>query len=206
MPQAASRTFFRFPESPSAQRENAGPTSAKPGWFSTMAGVIPVSLVMKGVTGSFRCETIAGMPNGGVVIGYQFDNAADYEASLAAYNADNGFDPAKASSGCPPTGETGLVGWHSDTYPSLHGQQIECLHEGNADKVSVPTYIWTAPTQLAIFKALASPSMNFQQLDDWWTSCELCARSVGSAAREETWRPTCSTARSGRSTVAPTAC
>ena len=86
-----------------------------------------------------------------MVWGYQFDNAADYQAGLAHINHFVGFDKVTPGIGCPPpSGSTeGKIGWHANhnpKYVSRTGQDIECLIDGNK-----PVLIWSMPTQNVFF-------------------------------------------------------
>jgi len=111
---------------------------------------------------------------GGEVFAYQFDNNADYQASLAAFNRAEAFDLSTASSNCPPTNstDTGVVAWHSTTYPATPGQQLECAYlvVSSASAARQASYLWTAPTENAFFHAVAGSSLTMSSLDKWWSN------------------------------------
>jgi hypothetical protein len=110
----------------------------------------------------------------GVVFAYQFDSTADYQASFAAFNRAEGFDPAKASGGCPTKGVdgNGLTDWHSKLYPTTAGQQLECFSVSfsGASGALQPTYVWTAPTEDAVFQAVGGKQTSMHAVDTWWSN------------------------------------
>jgi hypothetical protein len=104
-----------------------------------------------------------------VVWGYQFDNAADYQAGLAHINHFVGFDKVTPGSGCPPPSGSaeGKIGWHANhnpKYVSRTGQDIECLIDANK-----PVLIWSMPTQNVFFIGqdnVTGTSIN--TILNWW--------------------------------------
>ncbi|HXQ18440.1 MAG TPA: hypothetical protein VN781_02320 [Acidimicrobiales bacterium] len=111
----------------------------------------------------------------GVVFAYQFDSSVDYQASLTAFNKGESFDPSTAAATCPPkqAGGDGVTSWHSKLYPSLPGQRLECFsvsQNGSANSPQQPTYIWTAPSENAIFQAVGGTDTSMSTLDTWWTN------------------------------------
>lgn len=111
----------------------------------------------------------------GVVFAYQFDSSADFQASLTAFNKAESFDPSAATTTCPPkqAGGNGVTNWHSKLYPSLPGQRLECFdvsQNGSANSPQQPTYIWTAPSENAMFQAVGGTNTSMSTLDTWWTN------------------------------------
>lgn len=118
-----------------------------------------------GLTNALICSP-ANLP-GGQLFAFQFDNSKDYATSLVALDKFKGFDPSTAGSVCPPgPGEQGLIGWHSNLFPSQQSQFLECLSVGTAD--SQPDYVWTYPSDNAFIDAQAAERSSFVDLDDWW--------------------------------------
>jgi len=108
----------------------------------------------------------------GAVFAYQFDSNADYQASIAAFNKAEGFDPSKASGGCPTNrvDGDGLTGWHSKLYPSTSGQQLECFSVSYSGSTTAlqPAYLWTAPSENALFQAVCGKQTSMKTVDTWW--------------------------------------
>ena len=107
----------------------------------------------------------------GDVFAYQFDSKADYQAGITAFNKAEGFDPTKASGGCPTKVEgNGLTAWHNKLYPAVSGQVLECFSvsfTGSSSSLQ-PTYVWTAPSENALFQAVGGKSTTMNQVDTWW--------------------------------------
>jgi len=109
----------------------------------------------------------------GEVFAYQFDSSADYQAGFAAFNKAEGFDPTKASGGCPTkVGGNGLTAWHNKLYPATSGQVLECFSVSFSGSTSTfqPTYVWTAPSENALFQAVGGKSTSMDKVDSWWSN------------------------------------
>ncbi|MGH9122300.1 MAG: hypothetical protein ACRDYC_10210, partial [Acidimicrobiales bacterium] len=123
-----------------------------------------------GATFALECTTVPG-ESGWTLFAYQFNSAANFQTSFTAYNAAKNFDPGTAGSNCPPTagdGEGSYV-WNSPTFPGASGQVLECFSTGvSGGATNQPTYIWTLPSQGALFELVASASASFSALDAWW--------------------------------------
>jgi hypothetical protein len=108
----------------------------------------------------------------GVVFAYQFDSSADYRASFMAFNKAEGFDPTKASGGCPTkqVDGNGLTTWHSKLYPARSDQVLECFSVSftGSNSSLQPTYVWTAPSENAVFQAVGGKSTSMDTVDTWW--------------------------------------
>jgi hypothetical protein len=128
---------------------------------------------LKHLSAYSSCGTLPGFA-GWSLTGYQFDNAADYQAGLALLNNPQhlDFNPQAADQGCPPPSETakGIDNWHSTAYPQQPaGQQvIECLQTDDGNGNALDTYFWTLPSQDAIFEIQAATGVPFSQVDSWW--------------------------------------
>ena len=111
-------------------------------------------------------------PINGVVFAYQFDSSADYQAGFAAFNKAEGFVPGTASAGCPTKAvdDDGLTSWSSKLYRSTSGQVLECfsVSEGGSSAALQPTYVWTAPTENAVFQAVGGKQTSMHTVDTWW--------------------------------------
>ena len=108
----------------------------------------------------------------GVVFAYQFDSHADYQTSVAAFNKAEGFDPTKASGGCPTkdVDGNGMTTWHNKLYPATSEQVLECFSvsfTGSSSSLQ-PTYVWTAPSENAVFQAVGGKSTSMDTVDTWW--------------------------------------
>jgi hypothetical protein len=136
-------------------------TSACSSKFSTFK-------TLQGVGTKLACNETA---IDGLVFAYQFDSNADYQASFAAFNKAEGFNPTKASGGCPTkVGGNGLTAWHNKLYPATSGQVLECFSvsfTGSSSSLQ-PTYVWTAPSENAVFQAVGGKSTSMDTVDTWW--------------------------------------
>jgi len=123
-------------------------------------------------------EENCSLPNLGkdsYVYGYIFDNAQDYAASLATYNAFKQIVPTTPGVGCPTSNDTdnGSVGWSNKAFPSASGQVIECTMEATSSSATtnnVPDYVWTVPSKYVILSAFGAPGTTMAALDTWWTN------------------------------------
>jgi hypothetical protein len=163
------------------------PTTAAPAGFVDLSQLLPEDLDTSsdcqaiaqsdqpnGMVGSTEADVCKdggdssqndpGVP-GGNVYGFQFDNSADFIASLQAFNADEGFSATAADTGAncpPPTGDSGgQIGWHDSHYQG----ELECY----SNTSSAPVYVWTIPAQNAIIAAVGGSGETATQLDSWWT-------------------------------------
>jgi len=120
-----------------------------------------------GLTAALECLD-PSLP-GGTVFGLQFGSAADYAASVKAFNTWLGFDAATAGQACPPTatGGEGTATWYDSGFPQLAGQDVECLTVGTSH--NIPDYSWFYPNQDALFDAQGAPSSSLLTLSTWWT-------------------------------------
>jgi hypothetical protein len=126
---------------------------------------------LQGISSKLVCNE---SPINGVVFAYQFDSTADYQASFAAFNKAEGFVPSKASGGCPTkrVDDNGLTTWSSKLYRATAGQQLECFsvsYSGSSGTLQ-PTYVWTAPTENAVFQAVGGKQTSMKTVDTWWQS------------------------------------
>ncbi len=123
-------------------------------------------------------EENCSLPNLGkdsYVYGYIFDNAKDYQASLATYNAFKQIVPTTPGVGCPTSNDSdnGSVGWSNSAFPSRPDQVIECTMEATSSSATtnnIPDYVWTVPSKYVILSAFAAPGTSMQTLDTWWTN------------------------------------
>jgi hypothetical protein len=116
-----------------------------------------------GVVSDDFCDTTS--PDGIGFDAYQFATPADYAAGFKAINTELGWNPSGAGSSCPPLGSSAATGWHSPTYPERKGQILECF----TGKTEGPLYVWTLPTQRAVFIAGGySSSAAFNDVQSWW--------------------------------------
>lgn len=124
---------------------------------------------LQGISTKLVCNE---SPINGVVFAYQFDSSADYQASFAAFNKAEGFVPSKASGGCPTKNVdgNGLTSWSSKLYRATSGQQLECFSVSYSGSSGVlqPTYVWTAPTENAVFQAVGGKQTSMKTVDTWW--------------------------------------
>jgi hypothetical protein len=124
---------------------------------------------LQGISSKLVCNE---SPINGVVFAYQFDSSADYQASFAAFNKAEGFVPSKASGGCPTKSVdgNGLTSWSSKLYRATAGQQLECFSVSYSGSSGVlqPTYVWTAPTEDAVFQAVGGKQTSMKTVDTWW--------------------------------------
>ena len=108
----------------------------------------------------------------GAVFAYQFNSSADYRAGLTAFNKAEGFDSSKASSGCPTKtlADSGMTTWSNKLYPSTSGQVLECFAVTFATSASTlqPSYVWTAPSENAIFQAVGGKTTSMKAVNTWW--------------------------------------
>jgi hypothetical protein len=155
------------------------PTTVTPSGLTALAQLLPHDVDpaadctpnqsppnVTGLTSALICSP-KNLP-GGQIFAFQFDTPADYTASLAALNKFKGFDPATAGSTCPPgANPQDSIGWHSNTFPSVAGQILECLSVGTSN--SQPDYIWTYPSNNVVIDAQAAAHSSFTDLDNWWT-------------------------------------
>jgi hypothetical protein len=117
------------------------------------------------------------LPNLGAqshIFGYIFDNASDYTTSLNAINSFKEITPATPGVGCPTSNasDNGQVQWSNGAFPTMSGQVIECSMEATSSSATtnnVPNYVWTVPSKLVIFSAVADPGSTMQHLDQWWS-------------------------------------
>jgi len=136
------------------------------------SGCSPASppVPLSGSVTDLYCTGDPGLP-GSTIYAYQFDSQADYVAGLAAYNRAKGFDPTAASPNCPPPDSAvGEQTWDNQLYQTRGDQILECFTQSGTNTPTVPTYIWTIPTQLAFVEAVSGPTTTFSQLDTWWTN------------------------------------
>jgi hypothetical protein len=155
--------------------------------LSTLAALAPSGLAdctiqtaskyvagMTGVVASDYC-TVPTLGTQSSFYSYVFDNASDYATSVAAYNTFKQIDPANpGGSGCPLSSGavTGIVQWHSSTFPTLNGQNLECRMSASSSTGPgvIPDYIWTVPTKNVLMEVVGDPNSTMQTLDTWWTS------------------------------------
>ncbi len=128
----------------------------------------PYDWKMPGLVSALDCgdQTLPG----GSVDGYQMDSSADYQTAWRNFNTWWGFDSSSAAQSCPPPGGSGQGsnGWHSNFFPQLQGQVLECeITNGGA-----PVYVWTMPTQDAFIIAVAADGTSFSTLEKWWENAE----------------------------------
>ena len=98
---------------------------------------------------------------------YMFNGEGSYQTSLTAFDVYTGFNPASASTQCPPIGSTsGLGDWNEPGFPRMANQNIECF---TAAQTAYPVEIFTVPTQGAVVEVEAAGS-SFTDLANWASS------------------------------------
>jgi hypothetical protein len=159
--------------------------SKSPAHLSTLTSVAPSGLSdcsvqppsnyvsgMTGVVASDFCS-VPTLGTSSSFYSYVFDNATDYATSLAAYNSFKDIDGAGSGSGCPlgSGAVTGVVQWHSSTFPTRNGQNLECRMSASVKGGPgvIPDYIWTVPSKNVLMEVVGDPNSTMQSLDTWWT-------------------------------------
>jgi hypothetical protein len=106
-----------------------------------------------------------------IVWGYQFDNAADYQAGYDHIRSFTGFNNNTPAKGCPPPSGSseGTIGWHAlhnARYKSRTGQDLNCFMNGTKPR---PTLIWSMPSQHVFFIAKdTSATSTIKTIVNWW--------------------------------------
>jgi hypothetical protein len=132
--------------------------------------VPPVTLT--GVISAIACDDDS-LP-GGTIFGVQLNTPANYATSLAAFNNWLGFDSGDAQDNCPPAGTgayaQGQGTWSDDLYPTLNGQNIECLFVGavGSDVYDTPDMTYLYPNQDAFIDAQGAADQSMSSMYAWW--------------------------------------
>ncbi len=103
----------------------------------------------------------------GVILGYQFDNPADYNTAWTSFNKIVAQFGTASSADCPPPSgdkEGGPTEWHGNNFAQRSGQVLECYTNTKGAVV----YAWTYPTENSFLVAVAPSGWTFTQLNTWW--------------------------------------
>jgi hypothetical protein len=128
-----------------------------------------------GLVTALQCYDSGLSNNGDSIWALQMNSSANYQASLANFNTNFGFNPPSGSS-CPPSGSSsqGSVPWNDSAskgyFPTAAGQIIECMITDDSKNRPEPTYVWTFPSEDAYIIAFGDPNTTFSALDNWWTN------------------------------------
>jgi hypothetical protein len=126
----------------------------------------PYSWSMPGLVSALACSD-PDLPNG-YVDGYQMNSRASFDAAWRNFNTWWGFNSSGAQTSCPPSSDSaqGLESWHSQDFPTMQDQVLECqMGTGSA-----PVYVWTLPTQDTFLIAVGGNGSSFKALNSWWGS------------------------------------
>lgn len=132
----------------------------------------PDTAVLSGLTTSFSCgDTLLGKT--GSVIGFQYDNAVDYQAGVVHFNGLYHFDAITAGT-CPPLGSSAGQGWwFNSSFPEIQDQSLQCFYTSGPTQTSPSgkTELFLFPTEDA-FVMVWGPGLPWGALQDIW--CQNC--------------------------------